>query len=282
MIMRLTIVCRLKHTLYILLTVMLLSGSLASCKSSSHTATRPYAPGTTTSDKDKPTKPKADNSVQKALINEAYDWLGTPYKWGGNDKAGVDCSGFVMMVFHNAVGIDLPRVSREQDKYCITLDRSQLEIGDLLFFSSARSGGKVAHVGMYVGNNMMIHSSSSRGVIVSDLGLNYYQKYYHSAGRVPAIAKKMPIKTAKKQSESQNNNTNSDKTQTQAITAPRPTQSTKTRVSIDKPNNMVQSNAKISTTKTSVSSETPDEENNTTQNIDPESRVANAFSNSDK
>lgn len=140
-------------------------------------------PVTDKTDSHHPHQPSGDPLV--ALINEAKSWEGTPYRWGGNDRDGVDCSGFVTQVFNNALGIKLPRTSSKQSTFCTPLPIEQLEPGDLLFFATdASNEGNVSHVGMYIGNDCMIHSSSSRGVIVSRIDGNYYRRTFHSAGRV--------------------------------------------------------------------------------------------------
>lgn len=121
-------------------------------------------------------------------MSEAYSWLGTPYKYGGVTKKGADCSGFVMTIYKNSLGIDLPRVSREQGDFCRKINKKDLFPGDLVFFSSGK--GKVNHVGLYVGDNKILHASSSQGVVVSDLSVNYFTKHFHHAGMVPAYRKK--------------------------------------------------------------------------------------------
>lgn len=143
---------------------------------------------------DKPSKPryevpqKIDMSEIKSeaterLLKEAQSWLGTSYRYGGNDRSGVDCSGFVTQVFNKALGIALPRTSRQQQEYCTDIKQSELQPGDLVFFT-VRGGQNVGHVGIYVGQGNMIHSSSSRGVIISSLNNNYYRTNYFSSGRV--------------------------------------------------------------------------------------------------
>lgn len=117
------------------------------------------------------------------LLREADSWIGTPYRWGGNDRNGVDCSGFVTQVFRNSVGISLPRTSGQQHDFCLGIDRDDLQPGDLVFFT-VRGGSSVGHVGIYIGNGQIVHSSSSKGVIISSLSANYYKVNYHSSGRV--------------------------------------------------------------------------------------------------
>lgn len=120
----------------------------------------------------------------RRLLAEANGWLGTPYKYGGNSKSGVDCSGMVCMVFDNALSIKLPRSSAQQGEWCAKIKKSDLQPGDLLFFTT-RSGSKaISHVGMYIGDGNMIHASTSKGVIISSLNEDYYVRTYHSSGRV--------------------------------------------------------------------------------------------------
>jgi hypothetical protein len=125
--------------------------------------------------------------VANALVKEANKWLGVPYKYGGTSHSGVDCSGLVMEVFNDAADVKLPRDSRSQQSYCRKIDAQNLQPGDLVFFSSKAGGDNVSHVGMYVGDNSIIHASTSRGVIISNLSENYYKNHYYSSGRVEAI-----------------------------------------------------------------------------------------------
>ena len=120
----------------------------------------------------------------KKLLTEANGWLGTPYKYGGNSKSGVDCSGMVCMVFDNALSIKLPRNSAQQGEWCAKINKRDLQPGDLLFFSTRSGSSSISHVGMYIGDGNMIHASTSKGVIVSSLSEDYYVKTYHSCGRV--------------------------------------------------------------------------------------------------
>lgn len=127
----------------------------------------------------------------KALLREADKWLGTAYRYGGNTREGVDCSGLVCNLFNTALSIKLPRNSAQQSAYCSGINRSDLIIGDLLFFTTSRKGG-ISHVGMYIGDGKMVHSSTSRGVIVSSLEESYYKRTYHSSGRVDRYYAMLP------------------------------------------------------------------------------------------
>lgn len=120
---------------------------------------------------------------RRAIVDEARSWLGTKYQYGGHSKKGTDCSGLVMEVYLKIINLKLPRASWEQQAFCQVINFDALRPGDLVFFSP---GGKyqVSHVGIYIGNNQMIHASPSRGVMISNLAENYFQRNYHSSGLV--------------------------------------------------------------------------------------------------
>lgn len=122
-----------------------------------------------------------------ALVAEAARWLGVPYKYAGNDKKGVDCSGLTSQVFLKTLNVKMPRSSREQQQWCTNIKKENLQPGDLVFFATGSNRNRVSHVGLYIGNGDIIHASSSRGVIISNLTENYYLKRYHSSGRPDVI-----------------------------------------------------------------------------------------------
>ncbi|MDE6485570.1 MAG: C40 family peptidase [Duncaniella sp.] len=124
-------------------------------------------------------------SSSRALLAEAKKWLGTPYKYGGEDRNGVDCSGLVLNVFRNALNIKLPRSSSKQMEYSSSIAKRDLIPGDLLFFATT-GGNRISHVGMYIGEGKMVHSSTSRGVMVSRIEEDYFVKTFAGAGRVDA------------------------------------------------------------------------------------------------
>ncbi|MDE5722809.1 MAG: C40 family peptidase [Paramuribaculum sp.] len=128
--------------------------------------------------------------------------MGTSYRYGGSTRSGVDCSGLTSQIFVNALQIKLPRSSAQQSEYCRRIDRSELMEGDLVFFRTGSKG--VSHVGMYVGDGRIIHSSTSRGVIVSSLDESYYRRTYHSSGRVERYYAMISGKTGKKNKDKKN------------------------------------------------------------------------------
>lgn len=131
-----------------------------------------------------------DNAAD--IVREAGRWIGVPYKYAGEDRDGVDCSGFVMQVYLKAKGIKLPRDSRSQKDYCLPIEVRDLLPSDLLFFSSKTGGDRVSHVGIYIGNGDFIHASGTKGVMISNLREPYYMKHFHSCGRVPQMATQLP------------------------------------------------------------------------------------------
>lgn len=105
-----------------------------------------------------------------------------PYRFGGNGVRGIDCSGFVQKVFQE-FAIDLPRSAREQYRLGVPVERNNLKQGDLVFF---RTYAKYpSHVGIYLGDNKMVHASTrSRKVVISDITQSYYTKRYIGAKRL--------------------------------------------------------------------------------------------------
>ena len=118
------------------------------------------------------------------FFNEAAKWIGTPYRSGGSSRAGVDCSGFVSSFYNQFFKTRLDRNSSDIFKNnCYRIRKSKLKPGDLVFFHTGR-GYKINHVGIYLKDGKFIHSSTSRGVIVSDLNEDYYKKTWKTGGRV--------------------------------------------------------------------------------------------------
>lgn len=119
-----------------------------------------------------------DNAALYETINE---WLGVPYKYGGTDRNGIDCSAFVGVVYRKVYGINLHRTSNDMLRDVDLIGRSQLREGDILFFTNSK--GKVSHVGVYLKDNLFAHSSTSNGVSVSNLNDSYWQKHFYKGGR---------------------------------------------------------------------------------------------------
>jgi cell wall-associated NlpC family hydrolase len=115
------------------------------------------------------------------LDDSVKDLLGTPYKWGGTSKAGVDCSGFIITVFKH-FSIKLTRTSKSQSLAGEKISKEDLKSGDLVFFNT--NGVSVSHAGIYIGDGKFAHSASSKGVSISKLNESYYTKRFVTARRV--------------------------------------------------------------------------------------------------
>ena len=120
-----------------------------------------------------------------ALVEEARRWLGTPYAYGGHTTDGTDCSGMVMEVYGSVCKMKIPRTTKEQRAFCTEIARNRIHVGDLIFFTPGKKDNRISHVGIYIGKGEMIHASSSRGVMVSNVEEGYWGERYHSIGRVP-------------------------------------------------------------------------------------------------
>ena len=118
-----------------------------------------------------------------AVVETAFEAIGTPYLWGGTGGNGFDCSGLIRYAY-GEFGIQLPLVSGEQirEGYPVDLRLDALRPGDILGFSAV-VGGDVTHVGLYIGDGEFIHSSTS-GVRVSDLRTPYWQQHFVAARRI--------------------------------------------------------------------------------------------------
>ncbi|MCL1051913.1 NlpC/P60 family protein [Shewanella abyssi] len=141
----------------------------------------PSAPSRDISNRDNSSEKIAlDNAtaVKKQLMQLHSEWKGTPYRFGGMSKSGVDCSGFVALGFNDKFGVKLPRTTDEQRSVGKSVSKNQLREGDLVFF---KTGWSTRHVGIYIGNDQFLHASTSQGVMISSLNNRYWkQKYWLS------------------------------------------------------------------------------------------------------
>lgn len=126
-------------------------------------------------------------TIQNArLYNFIEKWLHTPYKWGGTDANGIDCSAFLQRLLAEVYMIHIPRTSVEQffaqriEKFS---SADYLSEGDLVFFRTMENK-LISHVGLYLHNNMFVNSSSSKGVSIASLKDPYWKKRYVAAGRL--------------------------------------------------------------------------------------------------
>ncbi|MFO7813105.1 MAG: NlpC/P60 family protein [Pelovirga sp.] len=118
--------------------------------------------------------------IREELVVTARRFLGVPYRWGGEDKGGFDCSGLTM-VSYRLNGLDLPRNSRAQFDAGRAVAQQALQRGDLVFFAT-QGGRRVTHVGIYIGNDQFIHAPrAGLTVRVARLSSNYFKKTYVGA-----------------------------------------------------------------------------------------------------
>ena len=122
-------------------------------------------------------RPRGDASDLRRV---AEGYLGVKYRWGGRDKGGMDCSGFVTRVFEEAHQMQLPRNSAAMARYGKKVDKDDLQPGDLVFFKRVR----IDHVGIYMGDGYFIHSQSGIGVTYTKLESPYFSTHYAGAKRV--------------------------------------------------------------------------------------------------
>lgn len=152
-------------------------------------STRSSEPRTTTENNEietvsNNTKNNEVNTKQEELVKYAKQFLGSRYVHGGASPSGFDCSGFTYYVYKH-FGYNLSRSSSAQSKNGTTVNKADLQIGDLIFFSHYKTFQGIGHVGIYIGNNQFIHASSEKtGVIITSLNSGNYPKRYVTAKRI--------------------------------------------------------------------------------------------------
>ncbi len=118
------------------------------------------------------------------LILKGLELVGINYRRGGtNPDSGLDCSGFVQLVFKDALGKLLPRTAREQSQVGDEISRNELKPGDLVFFNTMRRA--FSHVGIYLGDNHFVHAPRTGAEIrVENMNQSYWTKRYNGARRI--------------------------------------------------------------------------------------------------
>jgi len=122
------------------------------------------------------------------VVASARTYIGTPYRYGGTTRSGMDCSGLLLNSFR-AIQVTLPRTSEAQSKVGAEVKMKDLAPGDLVFFATGRKKRKITHVGLVTevkGKDQVkfIHASSSLGVVETNIYADYYQKRFRGARRV--------------------------------------------------------------------------------------------------
>lgn len=123
-------------------------------------------------------------TLKEKLLLEIIKYLDTPYEYGGTSTNGIDCSAFTQNVFKNTLSTDLLRSARDQySQGEIISDKVDLQFGDLVFFDTQR-GVSPGHVGIYIGDELFAHASTTNGVTISSMNQSYYQSRYVGARRI--------------------------------------------------------------------------------------------------
>lgn len=130
----------------------------------------------------------AKENKARQIATYAQNFLGTSYRYGGTTSSGMDCSGLVYRSFYRH-GIELPRTSKDMSKRGKKTKLRKVKVGDLLFFKTSKKwGGGINHVGLVVSADRkdirFIHSTTSRGVLVTSLNEKYWSKSFKFARRV--------------------------------------------------------------------------------------------------
>lgn len=125
---------------------------------------------------------KCNSTDNEQLYKTVNSWLGVPYRYGGTDRNGIDCSAFIGVVYREVYGKNLHRTANDMLQDVNLITKKELQEGDLLFFTNSK--GKVSHVGIYLKEGLFAHSSTSAGVCVSRLDDTYWSRHFYRGGRV--------------------------------------------------------------------------------------------------
>jgi lipoprotein Spr len=128
-------------------------------------------------------------SAKQVKENKLYsfieEWYGVPYKYGGCQKNGVDCSCFTNLLYEKVYGKKIARSTTEIYSSCDKISIEDATTGDLIFFKIG--GNTISHVGIFIKNKLFVHSSTSKGVIINSIDEAYYKKYYFCAGKMKNV-----------------------------------------------------------------------------------------------
>lgn len=128
-----------------------------------------------------PVAPQESQPLSQARLLALYsEWRGVPYRLGGMNKRGIDCSAFSLLVYRDLAGLNLPRTVEDQLALGRRVSEDEIQSGDLVFF---KTGWTVWHVGVSLGDRRFVHASTSQGVIISTLDNGYWQQKFRQIRR---------------------------------------------------------------------------------------------------
>jgi len=122
------------------------------------------------------------DSFNKIFIEAISEWIGVPYQYGGGNKKGTDCSGFVQNIYKSVFNKTIEHNALQISKKSRIIKNKDLQQGDLLFFKINKK--QIDHVGMHIYDTYFIHASTKKGVIVSDIKQAYYQETFEFYGKI--------------------------------------------------------------------------------------------------
>ncbi|MDQ3049028.1 MAG: C40 family peptidase [Bacteroidota bacterium] len=179
-----------KHIFFFgLITILLLGNS--SCRSGKETAKSEHKSSSENSPKNSkkiaqkyaPILLVEENDINNIPLYSFIDeWYGVPYKFGGKNKSGIDCSNFTSTLYAEIYKKSVAGSSSGIFEQCKIVSKNDLREGDLVFFII--EGKKVSHIGVYLQNNKFVHATTKKGVMIDDLDSPYYKKYFHKGGRL--------------------------------------------------------------------------------------------------
>lgn len=122
-----------------------------------------------------------ENISDRKLYSFIDEWYGASYRYGGKTKKGIDCSGFTTILYKEVFGKEISGSSASMYSQCKHISKEDLKEGDLIFFRI--DSKEISHVGIYLQNNKFVHATTKAGVMIDDLGEEYYKKYFAAGGR---------------------------------------------------------------------------------------------------
>ncbi|NLG39888.1 MAG: C40 family peptidase [Fibrobacter sp.] len=162
-----------------------LSQSKASTETESSTKVTEEKKKEEITDKNKERKPISNKKTTQVANNSSLEdfikpWIGTRYKYGGSSRSGTDCSGYVMQIYKTKFNISLPHNAANMFKMGSAVKAGDLKEGDLVFFGNVWG---INHVGIYLNKNRFTHASSSKGVTITPMEMDYWKSRYKGARR---------------------------------------------------------------------------------------------------